>query len=102
LIIWISYRADSPHANGLKMILLLWAGLGLANLSCSATAGPITFQEKTQTEHDCPSDGKDHKSIDVGQSRRLRLQAPVDSGEGPHLRPVRAQPGMSQTLAKTV
>src|ERR1700693_1594555 len=85
LVIAALYEIDNllcyPHSTGTWIILL---------------------QNKSQTEHDRRSHGKNHKSINVCQARSLRLQGLINPRVGRYLRFVLAHARVSQVLSQTV
>jgi hypothetical protein len=56
----------------------------------AAATGIIFFQEKCEKEHDRCTHGQNHKHIDVGQTRCLRLHALINPGIGSRERVGRA------------
>ena len=66
------YANFSLHATQLHII-----PLSLIHRHSPAATGIILLQNKCETEHDRCTHSKNHKRIDVGQTGRLRLHAPI-------------------------
>ena len=98
LIMRFPHGACEPRAIALNVVPLLLNSY----LDGPSGTGTIFLQDKSETEHDRRPNGKDHECIDVGQTRGLRLQAPVDAGVSPRLRVMRAQSRVSKKLGKAV